>query len=1206
MNHYCLLFVGLLLLAGAVVTAESIVINGSFEVGKVGDVPKGWSFANNKGCHSQIVLSDVEASEGKFSIAITNPDAKQPNVYGSLICGVKLEPGRKYQLSFDIKGHNANDICFIIGNRWKIGFRPGDKSRRLPEDWTHYSFEFTPLPEDVSASGNAMFRINTEDLCDSAWIDNVKIEPVPDPVVSTEMFQNSHVTVIPRISGDWKTWESVPAGFPVLAVPASEKFYTGNGMPRPETLSARISLGYDATGLLIWAEVCDDKVISGSGESLWGKDSVQLRISQGGSLLPGESDGDMEIGLSPAAENKVNSWSWQLGRPLDSDEAVLTSAIIPGGYRVAAHLNWSLLNKLNWSERGFFSFNLIVNDYDAVGSREVAFLDQGIHKFKSNQYNTLAILGTGIPHAVLVPGHSMDAKNFSGTVYLTGIAASPLTVSGQITDNAGKQINIKLVDIASVQANDVVILPVLIDLSLISDGAYQLNLLADTANCGTFKMVKADRKKQQLTDLDVMQKKFDDALRQLKERNIYGFEWTLQTAVIHRHLLLQRESITRGQPLDALNFYLGRAEVINAELDMAIDQLLEQISRHQKDPVYYQYVSSAISGYVNGLPVVKMRDKDNHITERPGVFCGYGHFDGAVNDLPELKNFASNIIQVEIGPSYVFPRPGPDNTFVADWSLWDRRVEAVLKAAWENDQKICLLLSPHYVPSWWMTAYPEARGSAKGFLNYDVNHVESRKMIAAYLEMIIPKLMHSPYRDALHSLCLSNEATYKIAKWERAETRALFLSWLKTKFQSIMEFNAIANTNFADFEALEVAGIENNAVRYAFFDFRRETFADWHKFMTDIVKSRWPEIKLSSKIMMAGVISPAGLEDSIDPELYAQFSDYNGNDNYMNYGSGRWASDWFKTSFGHDLQFSMQPKWILNSENHIIKDAESGFIPPDHIYTANFEQFLQGVGGLITWVWQPNTFELFQKNYDIRGNIYHRPAAIIAQGRAALDGNRLVNEIAKFVQGMPRVALLYSPSSHIQNAERYCGSLEAVYTALVFSGHKVGFISEKQLERHEFRELKMIVATDVSHISEAAAAGLAAFTADDGQVISAGDSFQYNSYGKKLDRVIAARQISGSMTLGDSVKFWDRELAVIEPLPVKLEVLNARDNVGIFFRIVNTDQGWLVNIVNYNNELRRIRLTGDGTFYDLLADRELQPELDLDPLKPLFLRFTVK
>ena len=71
----------------------------------------------------------------------------------------------------------------------------------------------------------------------------------------------------------------------------------------------------------------------------------------------------------------------------------------------------------------------------------------------------------------------------------------------------------------------------------------------------------------------------------------------------------------------------------------------------------------------------------------------------------------------------------------------------------------------------------------------------------------------------------------------------------------------------------------------------------------------------------------------------------------------------------------------------------------------------------------------------------------------------------------------------------------------------------------------------------------------------------------------------------------------------RLELPGSSSKTGIFFRMVNTENGWLINLVNYNKHPRTIRLRGDGSFYDLIAGKPFQTQMELPPLKPLFLRF---
>ena len=54
------------------------------------------------------------------------------------------------------------------------------------------------------------------------------------------------------------------------------------------------------------------------------------------------------------------------------------------------------------------------------------------------------------------------------------------------------------------------------------------------------------------------------------------------------------------------------------------------------------------------------------------------------------------------------------------------------------------------------------------------------------------------------------------------------------------------------------------------------------------VRRLWPGVKVHSKIMIS--FSPYTYVSGVDPELWAEFSDLNGNDNICMQG-GRYASD---------------------------------------------------------------------------------------------------------------------------------------------------------------------------------------------------------------------------------------------------------------------------------------------------------------------------
>lgn len=101
--------------------------------------------------------------------------------------------------------------------------------------------------------------------------------------------------------------------------------------------------------------------------------------------------------------------------------------------------------------------------------------------------------------------------------------------------------------------------------------------------------------------------------------------------------------------------------------------------------------------------------------------------------------------------------------------------------------------------------------------------------------------------------------------------------------------------------------------------------------------------------------------------------------------------------------------------------------------------------------------------------------------------------------------------------------------------------------------------------------------------------------------------MKNNLSLDESTRFWREKLADLLPLPFMLEAVGKTGTTGVFFRAVSVANGeWLVNIVNYDRESRRLRLSGPGAIEDLIGGGEFAPEFTLPPLKPLLLRIRTK
>ncbi|WP_288561757.1 hypothetical protein, partial [uncultured Victivallis sp.] len=391
----------------------------------------------------------------------------------------------------------------------------------------------------------------------------------------------------------------------------------------------------------------------------------------------------------------------------------------------------------------------------------------------------------------------------------------------------------------------------------------------------------------------------------------------------------------------------------------------------------------------------------------------------------------------------------------------------------------------------------------------------------------------------------------------------------------------------------------NLAARYEFYMFSRETFAGWHRMLAEAVKRELPSMPVHTKIMVFS--SPFEYVSGVDPELMSDFSDYNGNDNYF-FQRGRFAADWNVSAMTHEMQISAGHASVANTENHIIPDRETRPVPNAHIYTANFQQFITGASTLITWVWADIDYDFARKHprHDLLGNIFLRPGNLAAHAKSGLDGVRLAPEIRKFFDYEPEIAILYSPTSMILSPGSYRGEVDRLYTALCFTGYRVRFLSERQLAKGEFGKVKLLYIVGAKNISLPALGGMERFVRNGGRIVSGREALLADQYGKPLNCTF---QTEKNVPLAPEMLLKQIQRTVL-PLPVRLMTGHPKGSEGIFFRMVPAGGGsWLVNLVNYNFEPRKIELSGDGTFRDLIKETEFTPALELPPLSPLLLRF---
>ncbi|MCS7192467.1 MAG: beta-galactosidase [Armatimonadetes bacterium] len=591
---------------------------------------------------------------------------------------------------------------------------------------------------------------------------------------------------------------------------------------------------------------------------------------------------------------------------------------------------------------------------------------------------------------------------------------------------------------------------------------------------------------------------------------------------------------------------------------------------------------------------------------RPVFFIGYGHFGQVRADIEKFPNYGINIIQIEFGPNSIFPSEG----VVSDAPI--RETLSILDRAAKAGVAVNLLISPHYFPEWMLEKYPHLLKRREGFLQYCLHAPESQDLLKRYIATIIPPLKDHP---ALHSICLSNEPVnveepceFALRDWH---------NWLRNRHGNIQNLNQRWGTNYLDFSKVPLPNPFDlshvpRPMSLDVFRFNQDWFAGWHKMLADMVKAIAPDLPVHAKAMTWTMLNDGDVLFGVDAELFASFSDINGNDsvNFYSHGVGEFAQSWLLNAMAYDLQRSVKDAPVFNSENHVIADRENKYVPPEHVRAVLWQDAVYGQSATTIWVWE----RTFDPKSDFAGSIMHRPACAEAVGLTCLDLNRLAEEITALQKAPPQVAILHSISSLVWDGGRYTDCRNKLYTALTFTGVKIGFVTERQLERGILPNEPVLFVPNIVHLSDAAFEALKRYK---GRIVFVGNDklLSRNEYGvtrdmgqgtqgKEKDKWDDLEQIEFEYGKTSWLELWQVLLAKLKAWGAKslIEVRNEKGEPiwGIAWRCAKTEGGTIVNLCNYRHDAMTVTLWCNEEQVkgvDLLNGEKLGQTIKLKPLE---------
>jgi hypothetical protein len=396
-----------------------------------------------------------------------------------------------------------------------------------------------------------------------------------------------------------------------------------------------------------------------------------------------------------------------------------------------------------------------------------------------------------------------------------------------------------------------------------------------------------------------------------------------------------------------------------------------------------------------------------------------------------------------------------------------------------------------------------------------------------------------------------------------------------------------------------------------FVRWNQEYFAEFHKDLADMVHAVAPNVPVHAKTTTWQLYRRENIMSGDDPTLLGGVTDINGNDSVnlwgfndrsgdmIERGGQDFAQGWRENALGYELQRSTHDAPVFDSENHLIFDRETHYVDPAHVRSALWMGAVHGQSATTIWVWQR---EKSNPVGDFAGDIMERASCAEAVGIVCHDLNRVAAEITALQNAPPDVLILQSNSSAVWD-KQYDAELMKVSTALSFTGVKIGFVTERQLEQGKAVDGRILFVPACVHLCDAAFATLRNYR---GRTVFIGKNVMTRN---EYDQPRAGRINATVLAIG---KTWRDTLGTLNP-PLRearvepaVKVRSDSGAPGVQWQTAITPQGLVVNLYNAMHDPMTVSIgsTSGGDLVDLLTAERLpaSAKITLAPMEVRLLR----
>jgi hypothetical protein len=315
-------------------------------------------------------------------------------------------------------------------------------------------------------------------------------------------------------------------------------------------------------------------------------------------------------------------------------------------------------------------------------------------------------------------------------------------------------------------------------------------------------------------------------------------------------------------------------------------------------------------------------------------------------------------------------------------------------------------------------------------------------------------------------------------------------------------------------------------------------------------------------------------------------------------------------TLNYTLQHSVAPgSPIFNSENHLIADGDTRYIPENYIRTVYWQEAVHGQGATTTWVWERG------QGGDLAENILTRANCVRAFGRVALDLQRLAPQVHALSQAPAPLAILYSYSSLLPS-KAHVDEARAAFEGAYFVGAVSEFVTERQIEAGKLARYKLVIVPRASHAPDTVVKAFNEYLQTGGTLMTVGRCFTHDEYGLVRQPALGETGRGRLVAYPDPLtarayrEILDRLLdQVAATRPVRVEGAHGESVWGVNVRAVEADGRLLVNLLNLSREPRRVLLLTKPAAkhaLNLIDGKEIEFPFTLSPLEPVLLALRLK